>query len=1191
MLLSLNKDEEIIISNLIKEKIISQTDIDNIKKKENEKNLEIKNKLFDKHYIVDLKEKKILLLDSNFNQKKVLLEIKDDFNINEWNITGNTIHIFDKENKKLDDLTQNIDFKYGLSIKNDNSYIYKENLENFKYLSKSNIFIFPAISKNKLNSLPFDIYSSKNYIVITNRAEGTLHLIDNKKEELIKTFNIRSSGNNKCLNVCISDSKNKLFVTDNQTTNLHIIDLNNLSLESKNLGIGLLGNICLSHDNDHIYSLTLKPKQILKLININDFSLKKEFPLKGELFSIGDYTYDLLINLNNMVYLMTHIPDPEPFTPVITIIDSEKEKPIQRFSIKNKAKSLLVSLEEENKLFSNKNIIDLLLENKIILQNDIDNIKDKIKENNTLNDFEINNFQSQNNILDNVIKKEKKEEEIEWKINQIPNKIGFENITPGIEDDIVNKCKDKILKDYEIKITEQSELEEWEEAQNKIEKMYLSFKDSLSNKNSYINIRIKDAVSKARQELEWFDIAILRLKDLMDNYHFEIMFSRAEVLEMIRVKERNELIETGMKTIESNCPNCEAPLLGSYTCRMCGFELERPEDSILTKMTMMGSFDYLQFLKHGHLIVPDVVNHDILEIDHFRKVIWEIKKDVLKGDIEIEFDKPKDAMRLKNNITLICDSGTNRIVKLTQKGKIYWEFDTNAYNQNKLNSPVSITGFQSGHVGIVDQGNHRVIEVDEDSNIVWQYGTTGKSGIEEGELDTPSFFQKTAIGNAIIVDSGNNRVIEVENNKIIWQYGDTFPGDGENQLKNPVSAWRFDNGNTLIMDADNYRVIEVNNHKQIVWEFKISGKPEEIGKPLRTNRTKTGKIIVFTEKKIIEIDYGTNEITWESNISDLLRGNIEIKTLKQNVERSKIKYGVSSNFSRGVSNIQSFDEIEKQKKLKDILESKKSEIKSSLVNRPSAFLTAGIKVIDTVFFNIDKLNGIVYKIDRKGNILWSFGEGVLSKPQFITFENDFIFIADSGNKRIIKLNPENNEIVWEYKDVISPKSLFIKNNNLIVSDQNKVFELDLSNDQIVWEYKIIGASYSEKLDSGNYLISDWNSHCIIEVNQDGDLVWNYGESKKSGSEDGLLSYPEFATRIENGNTLITDTKNSRVLEVDSNKNIIWKYSGEGINKLMNPTYIEKLPDNHILIIHASNKQIFEFENEKIAWKYIYPGKK
>lgn len=1188
MILSLSKDDEIIISNLIKEKIISENDINFVKEKEQKKILEQKKYFFDKCYLVDLQEKKIFVSDTDFKVKKELIQIKGSFNLNDWNIIGNTIHLFDTENKKIDDINQSIDYKYGLFLKNGKFYIHKDNIEDFKFLANSNIFIFPAISKSKLDSLPFDIYASNNYLVITNRAEGLLYIIDTNKEELIKTFNIRPNGNNKCINVCIAEEKNKIFVTDNQTTNLHIIDLNNLNLETKNLSIGLLGNICLSHDSNYIYCLTLKPKQILKLININDFSTKKEFALKGELFSISDYPYDLLINLNNMIYLMTHIPDPEPFTPVITIIDSGKEKAIQRFSIKNK-KSLIVCLGEENKIFSKKSIIDLLLENKIILQNDIDNIKNKSNSSN-IEDFGINNFKVQNNILDTISKKERKDEEIEWKINKTPNKIGFENITPGIEEEMIKKCKEQILKDYEKKITEQSEIEKWEEAQNKIEKMYLAFKDSLNNKNNYINIRLKDAVSKARQELEWFDISIIRLKELLENYHFEIMFSREEVLEMIRVKERNELIETGLKTIESNCPNCEAPLLGSYTCRMCGFELEKPEDSILKKMTMIGSFEHLQFLKHGHLIIPDVINHDILEIDHFRKVIWEVKKDVLRGDVEIEFDKPRDAIRLKNNITLICDSSTNRVVKITQKGKIYWEFNTNAYNENKLNSPVSVTAFESGNVAIVDQGNHRVIEVDEDSNIVWQYGN-GKPGIDEGQLDNPSFYQKTAIGNAIITDSGNNRVIEIENNKIVWQYGDTFPGNRENQLNNPVSAWRFDNGNTLIMDAGNYRVIEVNPHKQIVWEFKLNYKPDEIGIPLRANRTKTGKIIVFTEKKVIEIDYGTSEITWESNISDLVKGNIEIKTFKQNIEKSKVKYGVSNPFAKSSVNIQSFDEIEKQKKLQEILESRKNEIKSSLLNRPSAFLTAGMKVTDTVFFNIDKLNSIVYKIDRKGNILWSFGEGILSKPQFITFDNNFIFIADSGNKRIIKVNIENNEIIWEYKDVIYPKSLFVKNNSLIISDQNRVFELDLISNQILWEYKVIGASYSEKLENNNYLVVDWNSHCILEINKDGQIIWNYGESKKSGSEDGLLSYPEFATRIENGNTLIADTKNSRVLEIDYNKNILWKYSGEGINKLINPTYIEKLPDNHILVIHASNKQIFEFENDKIAWKYIYPGKK
>ncbi|GIW22283.1 MAG: hypothetical protein KatS3mg068_1290 [Candidatus Sericytochromatia bacterium] len=48
--------------------------------------------------------------------------------------------------------------------------------------------------------------------------------------------------------------------------------------------------------------------------------------------------------------MMTYLNDPNPYTPVITVIDLEKGKASKRFSIKDETKPILIGFYEENKL-------------------------------------------------------------------------------------------------------------------------------------------------------------------------------------------------------------------------------------------------------------------------------------------------------------------------------------------------------------------------------------------------------------------------------------------------------------------------------------------------------------------------------------------------------------------------------------------------------------------------------------------------------------------------------------------------------------------------------------------------------------------------------------------------------------------------------------------------------------------------
>ncbi|MFN8673914.1 MAG: PQQ-binding-like beta-propeller repeat protein [Candidatus Sericytochromatia bacterium] len=1211
--------EKEIINKLIEEKTISREKLEELSEKQANFFMEKKHSFFDKVYLFDSFSNIITILNSKLEKQK---EIKLPFNTGlkkeDCTFFGTKIISFDEEHTRKNSLNSDDFNKFGIGIKDNKGYLYTDSFEFEEGLIFTNQIMSKYSSKNKIDSLPLDFTFSYDYsiLVVSNRNEGKIYIIDTKKDELLKEFEIRAKGQNKALNIAIATKKNKVFVTDNQTTNMSIINLENLTLESKNLGFGILGNILLSPDEEALYLITTKPKQLLKLINTSDLSNKKDFALKGELFSLADSAYDILCMSKNkdFVYLVTHIAEPDPFTPVITVFDTKEEKAIKRFSIKDNTKPIFFGFYEKNPLLENKKEgLQILLDNNIVNEAKLEEIKNKLIDEKNLKEIQANfdipvnqlastlNKTNQNNSTSNnstSIQKEEKKEEIQWKINLKPRKIEYANITPGLDKVLFKKCKDKIWREYEDILRELSKKEEWEKAESEIEIRFLKIQANIEKKDSFLAIRLNDAIVKSRSELEWHDCSVIRLKDLLENYHFEISFTREDAIEWIRELERDSLIESGLKTIATNCPNCDAQLLGSYTCRICGFELEKPEDAIKRKLLQVASYEPFENLRKGHFMVIDVLNHKIMEIDPTRKIVWEARKDALHA-IDVELERPRDAVRLKNNINLIVDYAKNRVFKLTPKGRLFWELDYKYSEQHEVNNPVSVSGLESGNVIVVDFGNHRVFEVNEDQEILWQYGQKGKDGISDNMLRRPTFCQRTSGATNIITDAFNHRVIEIQENKIIWQYGNEnnvegskAKGSGKNQLNTPLSAWRMGDGTTLILDSGNKRVIEVSLEKEILWEYKTDQEGEEIENPIRTYKLRSGNVLIVGDKKILEVDYRKRKAAWLCPMESLMtEAEKEVRTVEENIKKTKVYHGVVSAYSKKPVTAQ----IAKASELLNSEGTRKTSLERAI--KPHVINTPGAKVSDIEITMADKSENIVKIINRKGEFLWTFGEnGVLDRPSFILEKNNSIFIADTDNKRVLEVDKKSKNIIWSYepKDgkILGPKSITMSpEGNFIIADSlgAKVFEVTKTK-ELVWEYDIDLKSpfYAKRLSNGNTFIVDWMNHFIVEVNKNKEIIWTYGTPKISGKDSGKLSYPEYADRLENGNTLIADTRNSRIIEVSPNKEIVWSFEGQGVTKLMSPSFVKRLPDGNTLIIHNNNRQVIEVDNTgKILWKFIH----
>jgi hypothetical protein len=184
--------------------------------------------------------------------------------------------------------------------------------------------------------------------------------------------------------------------------------------------------------------------------------------------------------------------------------------------------------------------------------------------------------------------------------------------------------------------------------------------------------------------------------------------------------------------------------------------------------------------------------------------------------------------------------------------------------------------------------------------------------------------------------------------------------------------------------------------------------------------------------------------------------------------------------------------------------------------------------------------------------------------------------------------------------------------NVLIADQfnNRVIEIDPTTHAVVWSFgdgsnvagptSVVGVNDAERISGGRTLIAGTGTPAgvdpscpvatfpngcpdnrVMVVNQQGKIIWQYGQAGVTGSGPNELNTPVQATALpNNGHYLITDQGNARVIEVNKAHKIVWQYGqtgnpGNGPDQLNNPNSAELLPNGHILIADESNNRAIE----------------
>ena len=234
----------------------------------------------------------------------------------------------------------------------------------------------------------------------------------------------------------------------------------------------------------------------------------------------------------------------------------------------------------------------------------------------------------------------------------------------------------------------------------------------------------------------------------------------------------------------------------------------------------------------------------------------------------------------------------------------------------------------------------------------------------------------------------------------------------------------------------------------------------------------------------------------------------------------------------------------------------------------------------------DQFNNRVIEIDPAGNIVWTFGNGPGdTQANAIAGTNDA--------ERVGNLTLMSGTGVPPGATKNCKKSGCVDNRVLLVDQQGN----------IVWQYGQFGVTgcgpnqlnvpvqntyLSQPNGDDHVLITDQSNERIIEVRRsDKAIVWWFGQDNSSCNGASQLNNPNAAELLANGHILISDENNNRAIEVTHKtpSKIVATFTAQGTASGL--AFASRLPNGNTLLTDSNNSRIVEVDDmDNVVWYYF-----
>ncbi len=217
----------------------------------------------------------------------------------------------------------------------------------------------------------------------------------------------------------------------------------------------------------------------------------------------------------------------------------------------------------------------------------------------------------------------------------------------------------------------------------------------------------------------------------------------------------------------------------------------------------------------------------------------------------------------------------------------------------------------------------------------------------------------------------------------------------------------------------------------------------------------------------------------------------------------------------------------------------------------------------------------------------------LDRALGISMDGESLILVDGGgsdwsnNGSEVLGFGEDGVLEWRYKGrlVFAHSANKMANGNWLVTNTGLDEILEISEEgELLWssrQWQEGGSSVDSKLDypndaeeirAGVYLVVDRNNDRVIKITREGEVLWEYDD----------LYRPHNADLLENGNVLVSDSERNRVLEVNEDKEIVWQFERD----LNWPRDVDLMENGNYLIADSRNHRVLEVSKQgEVVWEF------
>lgn len=245
----------------------------------------------------------------------------------------------------------------------------------------------------------------------------------------------------------------------------------------------------------------------------------------------------------------------------------------------------------------------------------------------------------------------------------------------------------------------------------------------------------------------------------------------------------------------------------------------------------------------------------------------------------------------------------------------------------------------------------------------------------------------------------------------------------------------------------------------------------------------------------------------------------------------------------------------------------------------------------------------IWGVSRDGNIFFEYSGRDPALPfekqfwaaEYVTIAPDGnLIVTDAQGQRVVKIDRQTKKILWEYGRREKPGSapgylhapdiaFQLKDGGILINDGNnrRVIIVDINTNQIVWQYGhtlamsdkpgyLKGNTFAAETPLGNILITDTIQKKILIVKRETkEIIWEWQKND--------LKWPQHVSITTKGNLVLEDRQTGNIFEVDKNKNIVWQFISDKKNPFYfkYPTHAFKLNNGNYLVADAGRNEIVE----------------